>query len=371
MDELDLLTASRAHQGLEQLLHRHVRRSGAILDATDVATYDIFRLIHDLALTAELPAHGLEVEAHRALEKLHGPLVHRGRFYVPPEILTRRDLTAGIPSAGGYLVGNSVPSFIEALHNRSIAARFGATFLGGLTSDATFPRLTSAPTTYWLSGEAVQVTESTPSAGAIYLKPRTVGAYFEMSRQFMLQGGPAAQAVLLADAGTAVATALDAAAIAGSGGSGEPLGIRNVPGITTGSGASWGYAEAVAAQQAIADANGIISPAALGWVTTPTVAGRLMQRARFSGADSPLWNGNISDAVMAGARAASTKNVPADSITLVDWSQVLIGQWGVLQIEINPFANFQAGIVGVRALWTVDTAVRHPQGVFTTSSAVT
>jgi hypothetical protein len=42
-----------------------------------------------------------------------------------------------------------------------------------------------------------------------------------------------------------------------------------------------------------------------------------------------------------------------------DFSQVVIGEWGVLEIEANPYAQFQAGIVGIRALYTVDVGVRY------------
>ena len=42
-----------------------------------------------------------------------------------------------------------------------------------------------------------------------------------------------------------------------------------------------------------------------------------------------------------------------------DFSQVVIGEWGVLEIEANPYAQFQSGIVGIRALYTVDVGVRY------------
>jgi hypothetical protein len=42
-----------------------------------------------------------------------------------------------------------------------------------------------------------------------------------------------------------------------------------------------------------------------------------------------------------------------------DFSQVIVGEWGVLEIETNPYAQFQAGIVGVRALYTCDVGVRY------------
>jgi len=33
---------------------------------------------------------------------------------------------------------------------------------------------------------------------------------------------------------------------------------------------------------------------------------------------------------------------------------------GVLEVEVNPYANFQAGIIGVRAMYTLDVGVRRP-----------
>ena len=43
-----------------------------------------------------------------------------------------------------------------------------------------------------------------------------------------------------------------------------------------------------------------------------------------------------------------------------DFSQVVIGEWGTVEIEANPYANFQAGIVGVRAMYSCDVLVRYP-----------
>jgi hypothetical protein len=49
---------------------------------------------------------------------------------------------------------------------------------------------------------------------------------------------------------------------------------------------------------------------------------------------------------------------------------VLVGEWGVLELEVNPFANFQAGIVGVRAIASIDIAVRYPTA-FSAASSIT
>jgi hypothetical protein len=38
---------------------------------------------------------------------------------------------------------------------------------------------------------------------------------------------------------------------------------------------------------------------------------------------------------------------------------VIVAEWGVLQVDVNPFANFQAGVVGIRAITSIDVALRY------------
>ena len=53
---------------------------------------------------------------------------------------------------------------------------------------------------------------------------------------------------------------------------------------------------------------------------------------------------------------------------LVD--QAILAEWGVLEIDVNPFANFTAGITGIRAFYTCDVGVRIP-GAFSVASSIT
>jgi hypothetical protein len=42
----------------------------------------------------------------------------------------------------------------------------------------------------------------------------------------------------------------------------------------------------------------------------------------------------------------------------------------VLEVEVNPYANFQAGIIGVRAMYSLDVGVRRPFA-FSYASSIT
>ena len=48
----------------------------------------------------------------------------------------------------------------------------------------------------------------------------------------------------------------------------------------------------------------------------------------------------------------------------------MLAEWGVLQVEVNPYANFTAGIIGVRAMYSIDVGVRYA-AAFSLATSVT
>lgn len=84
-------------------------------------------------------------------------------------------------------------------------------------------------------------------------------------------------------------------------------------------------------------------------------------RSRFTNTDTPVWDGTMLDGVMAGYRAMSSLQLPASNLLFGDFSQVLIGEWGVLELALNPYQNFNAALFAIRAIYTCDILVRYPQ----------
>ena len=109
-------------------------------------------------------------------------------------------------------------------------------------------------------------------------------------------------------------------------------------------------------QTDVAAANALNTSCA--YLTTPTVAALLAQRQRFTSTDSPLWQGNILDGEVVGFRGATSTAMPAATMVFGDFSQVVVAEWGALEIAANPYANFPAGITGIRAFMTTDVGVR-------------
>jgi HK97 family phage major capsid protein len=300
-----------------------------------------------------------EAECHGEILKRTGlPEAPHGGFFLPMDV-QQRDLTVGTPTAGGNLVGTELrpQNFIELLRARSVVSGLGATMLSGLVGNVAVPRQTGSATAFWLTNEATAITESDQTIGQMGLSPKTLGAYTELSRQLMLQSTPSAEMLIMDDLAKVLALAIDLAALQGPGTGGAPTGISATAGIGSVTGTTLGYAGVIEFQTDLAGANALTSNCA--YVTTPAVAAQMMQRVAFAGTASPLWTGSVLDGQMGGFRATTTTQVTAASMTFGDFSQVVIGEWGMLEIALNPYANFTSAITGIRAMQSVDVGIRQ------------
>ena len=339
------------------------------LDSKEVKNYSVLRAIKAMA-DQNWRSAGFEHECHQAILKRAGlsESANNG-FYVPYEV-QKRDLTAGTGNQGGFIVAtdNLASNFIDLLRNRSVVAQMGATMLTGLQGNVTIPRQTAAGTASWLANEAAAVTESQLVLGQLAMTPKNVIAYTEVSRQLMLQNSPSADTLVMSDLSKVVALAIDAAALSGPGTGGQPTGITATAGIGAVTGTTLGYAGIVEFQTDVANSNALA--ANCGYVTTPTVAGLLKARQRFASTDTPIWQGNILDGEIEGFKAMSSLQLAAASMIFGDFSQVIIGEWGMLEIALNPYASFTAAITGIRAIQTCDVGVRIP-GAFSLATSIT
>lgn len=311
------------------------------------------RAIPGSALAA-YPSMGMYGARVNPLASLNGPVNY-----------SRADVV-GTSTAGGYLVETINLSFIELLRNRTVAFRLGATVLSGLVGNVNIPKQTGAATAMWLSTESTQITEVEQTFGQLSFSPHTVGGYTEISRLLLLQSSPDIEGIVNADLAAIIGIALDQAVVNGSGSSGQPHGIVGLSGVGTGTGTALGLAGLLSAQAAVGTAN--VVPVRGGWAGPFGVSQLLRARTEFANTYSPLWYGSIWDGMMLGYPAMASNQAPSGDLIFGDWAQVVVAEWGVLEVEVNPYANFQAGIIGVRAIMTVDVGVRYPAAFYVTTS---
>lgn len=343
------------------------------LNANETQQFSLRKAIHAI-VEKDWAKAGYELDCSRAVAQKLGRVNEPHKFFVPYEVLERqvpvqkRDANVGTPGQGGYLVSTENQGFIEILRNRSVAFRMGARRLSGLQGNVTVPRQSAAGTGYWLTTETSTPTESQPTFTQMALSPKTVAAYTEVSRLLMLQSSPAAEGIVTDDLAQVVALAADLSVLSGSGSAGQPTGITTISGTGAVTGTSLAYAGVLEFQTDVATSN--VVPVRGGYVTTPAVAGLLMARSRFTNTDTPLWTGNLWEGQMAGFQAMSSNQMGAATAIFGDWQEAVVGEWGVLEVEVNPYANFQAGIIGVRAMYSLDVGIRRPFA-FSIASSIT
>lgn len=340
------------------------------LSKSDQKRFSVFKAIRALTDKTWKGAE-FELECHNEILKRTGlPEAVHGGFFVPVDV-QKRDLTVGTASAGGNLVATDLQAqnFIDILRARSRAAQLGMTMLTGLVGNVAIPKQTGSATAYWLANEAAAITESQQTIGQLALAPKTLGAYTGLSRLLMLQSTPAAESMILNDLAKVLALAIDLAVFEGSGSSGEPTGIANTASIGSVTGTSLDIADCIEFQTDLATANALADNCA--YITTPAVAGLLKGRARIASTDSQtLWSGSVLDGSIEGFRATTSTQLTAASMIFGDFSQVVLAEWGVLEIALNPYAAFTTAITGIRAIQTVDVGIRYA-AAFSRATSIT
>ena len=196
---------------------------------------------------------------------------------------------------------------------------------------------------------------------SVTLTPKHAGGVVEMSRQLIQQSSPDIEQLVRGDLSYLLAQAIDSALILG-GGANEPDGVLSTVGIQTANLATLSWANILAMLQKLdisnATAANIVASMKVktklqGTLKSAGIAGYLMEGGKV--ADLPAY---FSNQVPEKAGAPATGRVIAG-----DWSQAMLGIWSEIDILVNPYAEtaYSKGNVLVRAMSTVDIAVRHPE----------
>lgn len=296
-------------------------------------------------------------------------------MFIPTEVFETRVLTT---STGSELVptDHRPDQYISALTAASVVRGLGARVLNGLTGNLSIPRETDSPAIGWVAENAA-LSSDDANFDAVTLSPKHAGALSEFSRNMLLQASPDVEALLRQMLARNLALAIDKAAING-GGTNEPDGVLATAGIATHAYATdlfTSNAEAIA----LADiAN--VATARRGFLTSNTI--KKIAALELTTDKVPLGIAPIfhNEAVTFSNQVPTNLGVGTDEHALIyaDWSELLIGIWSEIDILVNPFEStaYSKGNVSIRAMATVDVALRHPlafvsvTGVDATSVAI-
>ena len=322
-----------------------------------------FELSDQIGKNRGVPATGFYVPYERLIQAPHATDHDLEVFERMAKYYGQRLTSVGTTTTPGNafrLVGteHKYESFIEMLYNNLVTKTLGVSILAGLTQNVQIPKQTGSVTGAWVA-EGVAAPPSDLAIGYLNISPKTFSANTEFTRMAMLQSLPQIEQLILSDMAMVDALAIDKAILSGSGLLGEPLGILNTPGVNvvTQAGAAFSYADAVAMETKVLEANAGFP--GMAYVGRPGVRGILKTRPELdSGTDNPM----MTDNTLNGYPFEVTMQMPAATIIFGAFSQVVLAEWGTLEIRVNPYgANANAGNVEVYSFQTVDVAIRYPQ----------
>ena len=353
-------------------------------------SYSILRAIN-ACLTGDWSKAGFEKECSQELITRSKKTPTSNGFFMPVRDLKvygeRATYATGANATGGFTVETNLlaENFIDALRNRAVIFSLGAQMLSGLQGNADIPAQNAVTTTYWVS-EGGNLTQSEATFRQVALRPKTIGCMSKFTRQTLLQSAIDIEQFIRRDFAAQMALGIDLAAIAGTGLNNQPTGILNTAGIgsvvggTNGAAPTWD--NIVGLETAVSVANANINTCS--YLVNAATRGRLKRTQKFSGTNGdPIWETQGMDSMMNGYRV-STSNQIASNLTkgsgtnlsallFGDFSSLFVGEWGILEILVNPYADtdYPSGNIAVRALQTMDVAVRYAQSFAAMTDAIT
>ena len=164
------------------------------------------------------------------------------------------------------------------------------------------------------------------------------------------------------------AVALDAAIFAGSGSSGQPTGVLSASGVNTitidaSNGGPLTHDLLVQMETEVGIDNGLLDDT-LAYVSNAKVQGKLKTIPQIAGYPYYLMNdGKVNGYpfYMSNAIPSNLGTGTAFSAAIFgNWSEVLVGSWGGLQLIVDPYTAKANGVLEISAAAYHDVLVRTP-----------
>ena len=262
------------------------------------------------------------------------------------------------------------PATIDILRSKSIVMQAGATVMAGLTGNLAIPRLTASASVGWVA-DGTGLTPSNPNFDQLVFSPKHAGGIVGISRQILQQSSPDIEMLIESDLAALIATAIDVAAINGSGPP-QPTGILKTAGLPIVPGGTDGAAATFANLQALIGSVDTSNALAgrLAFLTNSKVAKSLRTTLKSTADTSSNFILTVPDQLL-GYPLFVSQNVPGNlshgagtnlsAIIFGDISAVYIAAWSMLDILANPLDStaYAQGAILVRAMCTIDLGIRH------------
>lgn len=310
--------------------------------------FRLIKAINDVANNRTLDNVSNAVIGKGAEEMRKAGLSFGGQIQLPVE----ERATISVANEGEDVVETNFTNILEPLRAKNVLIQAGAKYLGGLTGDVQVPLMEGSNVTW--EGETAPAKDGAGSFNNVKLQPKRLTAYIDVSKQFLVQDSLDAENLIKQDIVNAINSKLESTILgAEAGTSTMPSGIfadsASVKSVSD-------FASICELESDVEDANinGSCSyimsnkaKAALrSTIKGTNNTGMIMEHGEIDG--TPVYN---------------TSNVAGKKMAYGDFSNLVIAQWGGVDLTVDPYTKAADGQVRLVINCFFDAKVVRPTAI--------
>ena len=238
---------------------------------------------------------------------------------------------------------------LTPLRAKNVLVAAGAKYMSGLIGDVQVPIMGAGNVTW--EGEVASAQEAGYTFTSKKLQPKRLTAYVDISKQFLVQDSIGAEQAIRADIVAAINSKLESTILGSAQGSTTtPAGIfygQTPKKITT-------FKDICDLEASIEDAN-VIGECKYVMSNKAKAALRNMPKSSKS-TQLVMENGEVD-----GTPVLNTSNVEAQNIAYGDWNNLAIGQWGSIDLVVDPYTLAKDGQVRIVINAFFDAVTLRPE----------
>lgn len=307
--------------------------------------FRLVKAINDIANNRSLDNVASAVISKGTEEMRKSGLSYGGQIQLPTEELRA---TITVESEGEDVVATELYNIIEPLRAKNVLVQAGAKFLTNLVGDVQVPIMGASNVTW--EGETADAKDGAGAFSNVKLQPKRLTAYIDISKQFLAQDSLSAEALIRQDLINAINSKLESTILGAESGANQPTGLFN--GITATSVSD--FAGVCDLEAAIEDANVI---GECKYVMSNKAKAGFRNMAKSAKSTQLVMEGGMID----GTPVLNTSNVEGKNFIYGDFSNLAIGQWGGIDLTVDPYTKAAQGQVRLVVNAYFDAKVLRPE----------
>ena len=307
--------------------------------------FSLLKAINDIANNRSLDAASQAVINAGADEMRSAGQSFSGQIQLPVE--SRAAVT--VTDEHDDVVEVEFADLLTPLRAKNVLVAAGAKYMSGLIGDVQVPIMGAGNVTW--EGEVASAQEAGYTFTSKKLQPKRLTAYVDISKQFLVQDSIGAEQAIRADIVAAINSKLESTILGSAQGSTTtPAGIfygQTPKKITT-------FKDICDLEASIEDANVI---GECKYVMSNKAKAALRNMAKSSKSTQLVMeNGEVD-----GTPVLNTSNVEAQNIAYGDWNNLAIGQWGAIDLVVDPYTLAKDGQVRIVINAFFDAVTLRPE----------